>query len=75
MKYGNLIFTVDPATAEVRVDGKLIDTSRIVKATYGLHQITAEADGYDSITQYIRVNGDNANVAITLDEEKDRTVS
>ena len=73
VKYGNLIFTVDPATAQVRVDGKLIDTSRIVKATYGLHQITAKADGYDSIIQYIRVTGNSANVAITLDKEKDRT--
>ncbi len=75
VKYGNLTFTVDPSNAEVRIDGKMIDISRTVKATYGLHQITAKADGYDTLTQYIRVTGNSANVAITLDEEKDRTVS
>ena len=52
-----------------------MDTSRIVKATYGLHQIMAKADGYDTVIQYIRVTGNSANVAITLDKEKDRTVS
>ena len=75
VKYGNLIFTLDPSNAEVRIDGKLVDTSRIVKATYGLHQIMAKAEGYDTVIQYIRVTGNSANVAITLDEEKDRTVS
>lgn len=75
IKYGNLIFTLDPSNAEVRIDGKVVDTSRIVKATYGLHQIMAKADGYDTVIQYIRVTGNSANVAITLDEEKDRTVS
>ena len=75
VKYGNLIFTVDPSNAEVRIDGKVVDTSRIVKATYGLHQIMAKAEGYDTVIQYIRVTGNSANVAITLDQEKDRTVS
>ena len=75
VKYGNLIFTVDPSNAEVRVDGKVVDTTRIVKATYGLHQIMAKAEGYDTVIQYIRVTGNSANVAITLDQEKDRTVS
>ena len=75
VKYGNLIFTLDPSNAEVRIDGKLVDTSKIVKATYGLHQIMAKAEGYDTVIQYIRVTGNSANVAITLDEEKDRTVS
>ena len=75
VKYGNLIFTLDPTNAQVYIDGKLVDTSRIVKTTYGLHQIMAKAEGYDTVIQYIRVTGNSANVAITLDEEKDRTVS
>lgn len=75
IKYGNLIFTVDPEGATVSIDGKRVDTSRVVKATYGLHQIMAKADGYDTVIQYIRVNENNANVAITLEEEKERSVS
>ena len=75
VKYGNLIITVDPAGAEVSIDGKTVDTSRIIKATYGLHQIMAKAEGYDTVIQYIRVTQNSANIAISLDEETVRTVS
>ena len=75
IKYGNLIVTVDPAEAEVSIDGKVVDTGRIIKASYGLHQIMAKAEGYDTVIQYIRVTEDNANVAITLDEETVHSVS
>lgn len=75
VKYGNLIVTVDPSTAEVFIDGKKVDTSRVIKATYGLHQIMAKAEGYDTIVQYIRVTENNATIAISLDEETVRTVS
>ena len=75
VKYGNLIITVDPADALVYIDGKAVDTSRIIKATYGLHQIMAKAEGYDTVIQYIRVTENSANIAISLDEETVRTVS
>ena len=75
IKYGNLIVTVDPTNAQVLIDGKTVDTSRIIKASYGLHQIMAKAEGYDTIIQYIRVTEENANVAITLDEETEHSVS
>lgn len=74
-KYGNLIITVEPPQASVYIDGQQVDISRIIKATYGLHQIMAKAEGYDTVIQYIRVNENSANIAITLDEEKDRSVS
>ena len=74
-KYGNLIITVEPSGASVYIDGQQVDISRIIKATYGLHQIMAKAEGYDTVIQYIRVNENSANIAITLDEEKDRSVS
>ena len=75
IKYGNLIVTVDPANAEVSIDGKKVDTSRVIKASYGLHQIMAKAEGYDTIIQYIRVTENNATISISLDEETIRTVS
>lgn len=75
IKYGNLIITVDPATAEVYIDGNRADIRRTIKATYGLHQIMAKAEGYDTVIQYIRVNEEGANIAITLDEETEHTVS
>lgn len=75
VKYGNLIFTVEPSTAETYIDGKKVDISRVVKVEYGLHQIMVKAEGYETVIQYIRVNENNANVSITLDEETDYSVS
>ena len=75
IKYGNLIITVDPATAEVYIDGNRTDIRRTIKATYGLHQIMAKAEGYDTVIQYIRVNEEGANIAITLDEETNKNNS
>ena len=75
IKYGNLIVTVDPANAQVLIDGKAVDISRIMKVSYGLHQIMAKAEGYDTVIQYIRITEENASIAITLDEETERSVS
>lgn len=75
IKYGNLIITVDPSSAEVYIDGKRVDISRIIKASYGIHQLMAKAEGYDTIIQYIRVKDSSANIAISLDEETVHTLS
>ncbi len=75
VKYGNLIFTVEPSGATVYLDGKSIDISRTVKAEYGLHQIMVKAEGYETVIQYIKVSQGSANVAISLDKEQDRAVS
>ena len=75
IKYGNLIITTDPSSAEVYIDGKIVDTARIIKVSYGLHQIMVKAEGYDTIIQYIRVKDSSANIAISLDEETVRTLS
>lgn len=75
IKYGNLIITTDPSSAEVYIDGKMVDTARIIKVSYGLHQVMAKAEGYDTIIQYIRVKDSSANIAISLDEETVRMVS
>lgn len=75
VKYGNLIFTVEPSQAGVYLDGKSVDITRTVKAEYGLHQILVKAEGYETVIQYIKVSQSSANVSIKLDKEKDRTVS
>lgn len=75
IKYGDLIFTIEPTSAKVFIDGKAIDSSKVVKTEYGLHQIMVREVGYETVVQYIRVNENSANIAITLDEEKDRSVS
>lgn len=75
IKYGNLIITTEPSSAEVYIDGKQVDISRIIKVSYGIHQLMAKAEGYDTIIQYIRVKDSSVNIAISLDEETVHTVS
>ena len=75
IKYGTITITVEPEGAAVYIDGNRVDVSKIIRASYGLHQIMAKADGYDTLTQYIRVNENGTKAAITLDKETVRTVS
>lgn len=75
IKYGKVTITVEPSGAAVYVDGNRVDVSKVIKATYGLHQIMAKADGYDTVTQYIRVNENGTKVALSLDEKTVRTDS
>lgn len=72
VKYGNLIFTVEPAGAQVFLDGKAIDVTRTIKTEYGLHQVMVKAEGYETVIQYIKVSQGSANVSIILDAEKER---
>lgn len=77
-KYGNLIFSVTPYSAEVYIDGEEIDISKPFKAEYGIHQMMARAEGYQTVTQYIKVGQDNATIQVTLEkqgEKKAETVS
>lgn len=75
VKYGNLIFTLEPKEGKIFIDGKEIDITRTVKAEYGLHQIMATAEGYETLIQYIRVTQEGANLSITLEKEKEKTLS
>lgn len=72
IKYGNLIFTTSPEDTAVFVDGKEVDDKSIFKTEYGLHQIMAKADGYETLIQYIKVGQPNATVAVNLDKKKDK---
>jgi hypothetical protein len=67
IRKGKVIFTVTPSFAAVYVDGEEVDTSKVVELEFGLHQIVCEADGYDTITQYIKVTEGLANVNIVMD--------
>jgi hypothetical protein len=64
---GRVIFTINPAKANVYIDGELTDVSGVVELGFGLHQIACEAEGYDTIIQYIKVSQDIASIFITMD--------
>lgn len=64
---GMVLFSLTPATTEVYIDGNKIDASVPVTLEYGLHQMIARAEGYQSVTKYIRVAQESAAVDVILE--------
>lgn len=67
---GKILFTVEPESAKVSVDGKPVDISKAVELKYGIHQIQAEANGYDTLTRHIQVGSEYATIAFKLEESR-----
>lgn len=78
-QYGMVLFSLDPSKAELYIDGSAVDASSPIKLLYGLHQLIARAEGYQSITQYFKVGQESAGINVVLDpntnKEEDETVS
>ncbi len=76
-KYGTILFSVTPSGAQIYIDGEEIDASQPVLLEYGIHQLIAKADGYQSITRYLRVGEESAGIDVVLDsvetDDDDRT--
>lgn len=68
---GTVLFSLNPSNAELFVDGAQVDASQPIVLEYGIHQLIARADGYQSLTQYLRVGEESAGVNIVLDKEKE----
>ncbi len=69
-KFGNILFSVTPASTQIYIDGEQVDASQPVSLEYGIHQLIAKADGYQSITRYLRVGEESAGIDIVLDAVK-----
>ncbi len=67
---GKILFTVEPESAKVSVDGKPVDISKPVELKYGIHQIQAEANGYDTLTKHIQVGSEYATIFFKLEESR-----
>ncbi len=67
-KTGRILFAVTPGNAAVSIDGKEVDISAPVEIEYGIHRMTVEAEGYDTISQYIKVSQDLASISVTLEK-------
>jgi hypothetical protein len=70
---GNIIFTLTPLTAKVSIDGNEVDTSKAVTLEYGLHRMTVTADGYETLSQYIRVAQAQANISIEMEKSEEES--
>lgn len=67
-QYGMVLFSMNPSSAELYIDGSQVDPSQPISLEYGIHQIIAKADGYKSLTQYLRVGQESAGVDVQLDK-------
>ncbi|MDR0949595.1 MAG: PEGA domain-containing protein [Lachnospiraceae bacterium] len=75
IKKGSITFTLTPESAKLYVDGQLTDWAAPISMEYGLHQIYVSADGYESITKYLRVAEQSNTVTIALDSQDDTSGS
>ena len=72
VKYGNVLFVLNPASATLFIDGKSVETNAPVSLEYGIHQLICRADGYDTLSSYIKVGDEYASITITLtSQDKD----
>ncbi len=76
-KTGMVLFSLNPAKAKLYIDGAETDASQPVVLEYGIHQLIAKAQGYKTITQYLRVGQESAGIDIVLEalKENDTSVS
>lgn len=67
-QYGMVLFSLSPSNADLYIDGSAVDASQPITMEYGIHQIIAKADGYQSLTQYLRVGQASAGIDVVLDK-------
>jgi len=70
-QYGTLTFTLTPANTELYFDNVLVEPGSQITEAYGLHQLVASADGYDTSTLYVNVGQASANLIVTLTASTD----
>lgn len=66
-QYGMVLFSLDPSSAELYIDGEKVDPSGPVNLLYGIHQLIARAEGYQSVTRYIRVAQESGGINVVLE--------
>lgn len=72
-KYGNVLFVLSPSDAKLYIDGQRADTGGPVSLEYGIHQLICMADGYDTLSSYIKVGDESASVTLTLSKTEEET--
>lgn len=69
-KYGSVVFTITPKEASLYLDGDKADVSAPVRLEYGIHQMIVMAEGYQTISQYLKVGQPSAGIEITMEPKK-----
>ncbi len=68
---GQIVFTITPAGAMLKIDDEEKSYSDVVVLSYGIHKVVVSMEGYQTVTQYIKVGEPMANLSIDLEEGKD----
>lgn len=68
--YGHILFHITPDNATLAIDGEYKNTSSVITAEYGIHQIEVSASGYDTLSRYINVGTDLAEITVNLEESR-----
>lgn len=75
-KTGKVLFAITPSDATLYVDNRLVDSTNLLVFDYGLHELTAKADGYKTATKYFNVGEESATLTLELEKESnDKEVS
>lgn len=69
VKKGKVFFTLSPPDADVYIDGNKIDTSSYAELEYGVHQMIVKASGYETISQYLKVGQESANLNVEMEPD------
>ena len=70
-QYGSVLFSTDLEAVSVYVDGKLINHERPISLQYGIHQVIAKAEGYETLTGYFKVSKSTQNVDLALNKKEE----
>lgn len=63
-----VIFQITPENAVVYVDDEEVNTDYVMRLPFGIHRITAEASGYDTLSEYFNIEGEATTIKMTLTE-------
>lgn len=70
-KYGSVVFAITPEDATLYLDGNKTDYSLPVRLECGIHQMIVMAEGYETISQYLKVGEASAGIEVTMEAKED----
>ncbi len=65
---GTVLFSLTPASANLYIDGTKMDSSLPISLEYGIHQLIVRAEGYQTLTRYLRVGQESAGIDVVLEK-------
>ncbi len=65
---GKVSFTLSPSSARLFIDGEEVNAAKALELEYGIYQIEAKAEGYNTSASYLRVGQPSAKLEIVLEK-------